>query len=77
MYILFTPEDTILLIDFLLRPTHLSKGPGSFSIISIEKMARKRAFQEILTPVKRYQRLSAETVGNYTQGAAVKLKHMV
>ena len=58
------PSDTILLIDFLLRPIHLSKGPVSFPIISIVKMARKRVLQIILTPVKRHKRLTSETLGN-------------
>ena len=36
-------------------------------------MARKRVLQDILTPVKRYKTPSSETLGNYTQGTAVKL----
>ena len=68
------PLGTILLIDFLQRLIILSKGPVSFPIISMVKMARKRVLQEISTPIKRYKRLSSDALGNYTQEAAVKLK---
>ena len=49
-----------MLIDFLLRPINLSKGPVSFPIISIVKMARKRVLQEISTPIKMYKQLSVK-----------------
>ena len=68
------PWDTNSFINFMLRPIHLSKGPISFPIISIVKVARKRVRQEISTPVKRYYGLSTETLGNYTQEGTVKLK---
>ena len=61
-----------MLIDFLLRPIYLSQGPVSFPIISMVKMARKRVLQEMLTPVKRYKRLSSVILGNYTHEVAVK-----
>ena len=71
--LLFMRRIQILFIDFLLRPINLSKGPVSFPIISIGKMSRKRVLQEISIPAKRYKRFSSETLGNYTQEAAVKL----
>ena len=67
------PEDKFLQTDFLLRSTRFT-GPASFVIISIVKLARKRVLLEFSTLVERYWRLSTETLGDYSQDAAEKLK---
>ena len=50
----------------------MSTGPTLFPIISTVKLATKRVFLEFSTLVRRYWRLSTESLGIYTKDAVEK-----